>query len=120
MKNIIHNNRKTIGLEVVRSKKKHRVKKLAENISPLKGKIFHDMSELELISNKIHENQYKIYFNLLYKASIDNDRAFTFHKKCDPSQTTLVLLDVDLGDSRKEHGRGAMWKKPITKHFYSR
>ena len=94
---ILNNNKKTIGLEVVRPKKKLKSKKIGEYSSPLKGKIFHDMSELEFISSKIHENQYKIYFNLLYKASIDNDRSFTFHKKCDSSQTTLILLETQKG-----------------------
>ena len=55
------------------------------------------MSELEFISSKIHENQYEIYFNLLYKASEDNDKSFTFHNNCDSNQTTLILLETNKG-----------------------
>jgi hypothetical protein len=97
LKKIILNNKKNIGLEVVNSSKNLKVKKIRENVNPLNGKIFHDMSELEFISSKIHENQYQIYFNLLYKASEDNDNSFTFHKKCDSNQTTLILLETKKG-----------------------
>jgi len=55
------------------------------------------MSELEFISSKIHENQYEIYFNLLYKASEDNGKSFTFHNNCDSNQTTLILLETKKG-----------------------
>ena len=97
LKKIILNNRKNIGLEVVRSDKNLKVKKIRENVNPLNGKIFHNMSELDFITSKIHENQYQIYFNLLYRASEDNDKSFTFHKKCDSNQTTLILLETKKG-----------------------
>ena len=97
LKKIFLNNKKNIGLEIVRSNKNLNVKKIRENVNPLNGKIFHDMSELNFISSKIHENEYKIYFNLLYIASEDNDKSFTFHKKCDSNQSTLIVLETKKG-----------------------
>jgi len=121
MNRIIFNNKKSIGLDIVRSKKKLRGKKIGEYTNPLNGKIFHDMSELELISNKIHENQYKIYFNLLYKATVDNDRSLTFHKKCDQSQTTLIILETikgcRFGGFTKRTWRGGDVEKPDNESF---
>ena len=69
-------------------------KKLRENYSPLEGDIIKDENELNFISNRIHENKYKIYFNLLYKLSEDKDKSLIFHRNCDYAQTTLVLIET--------------------------
>ena len=59
-----------------------------------KGEIIHDMKELELITNKINSNNKKITINLLYKASVDGDKASIFHEKCDQAQSTIVLVET--------------------------
>ena len=58
----------------------------------VKGDIIQDVKELELLSRKISKNNRKIILNLLYKATIDSDKAEIFHKKCDMAKSTLVLV----------------------------
>ncbi len=35
--------------------------------------------------------------NLLYKATVDSDKAQAFHEKCDEAKSTLVLVETDKG-----------------------
>ena len=58
----------------------------------IKGDIIQNAKELEILSRKISKNNKKISFNLIYKASIDGDKAEIFHKKCDGAKSTLVLV----------------------------
>ena len=61
-----------------------------------KGEIIHDMKELELITDKINKgnSNQKIIINLLYKASVDGDKAAIFHEKCDQAKSTIVLIET--------------------------
>ena len=61
-----------------------------------KGEIIHDMKELELITDKINKgnSNQKIIINLLYKASVDGDKASIFHEKCDQAKSTIVLVET--------------------------
>ena len=63
----------------------------------VKGDIIQDVKELELLSRKISKNKRKIILNLLYKATIDSDKAEAFHKKCDSAKSTLVLIKSENG-----------------------
>ena len=65
----------------------------------VKGDIIQNAKELEILSRKICKNNKKISFNLLYKASIDGDKAEVFHQKCDGAKSTLVLVK-SLNDKR--------------------
>ena len=38
-----------------------------------------------------------VKFNILYRASVDGDKAKTFHEKCDKHQMTLVLVETTKG-----------------------
>ena len=58
----------------------------------IKGDIIQNVKELELLTRKIGKNNKKIILNLLYKATIDSDKAEIFHKKCDSAKSTLVLI----------------------------
>ena len=58
----------------------------------VKGDIIEDAKELELISRKICKNNTKVSLDLLYKASIDSDKAEVFHNKCDMAKSSLVLV----------------------------
>ena len=58
----------------------------------VKGDIIQNVKELEMLTRKISGNNRKIILNLLYKASIDSDKAEIFHKKCDMAKSTLVLV----------------------------
>ena len=89
-------NSKSIAYELSKSNDSA-VKKARDNYSPLQGNIILDKSELELISNRIHGKKYRIFFNLLYKASQDKDNSSAFHKKCDSNQTTLILIETNKG-----------------------
>ena len=68
----------------------------AQQIS-VKGDIIHSTEELELITRKINKANKKITLNLLYKATVDSDRAEAFHDKCDQAQSSLVLVETDKG-----------------------
>ena len=59
-----------------------------------KGEIIHNMKELELITDKINKENKKIIINLLYKASVDGDKASIFHEKCDKAKSTIVLVET--------------------------
>jgi len=66
----------------------------------IKGELIHSPLELELITRKISSNNLhitKLILNLLYKASVDTDKASAFHKKCDKAESTLVLIETDKG-----------------------
>jgi len=58
----------------------------------VKGDIIQNPQELELLTRRIGNNKSRISLDLLYKASIDSDKAGVFHKKCDSANSTLVLV----------------------------
>ena len=63
----------------------------------VKGDIIHSTEELELITRKINKANKKITLNLLYKATVDSDKAQAFHEKCDEAKSSLVLVETDKG-----------------------
>ena len=63
----------------------------------VKGDILQSPSELELITRKICNGYSKITLNLLYKATIDSDKASVFHDKCDEASNSLVLIQSGNG-----------------------
>ena len=69
--------------------------KTEQNI--VKGEIFHNLEELEMLINNINISSNKMALNLIYKASADSDRAIDFHKKCDEAKSTIVLIETDKG-----------------------
>ena len=58
----------------------------------VKGEIIQDNKELIFLTQRICKNNKKITLNLLYKATVDSDKASAFHHKCDNSPSTLVLV----------------------------
>ena len=63
----------------------------------VKGDIIHNKDEIELITRKINKVNKKITLNLIYKATVDSDKASAFHKKCDSAKSSLVLVETDEG-----------------------
>jgi len=61
------------------------------------GDIIHNIEEFELLIRKINKSSRKMTLNLIYKASVDSDRAVDFHKKCNNAEKTLVLIETDKG-----------------------
>ena len=58
----------------------------------VKGDIIDSTSELELLTRKICKKHRKVILDLLYKATVDSDKATAFHNKCDFANRTLVLV----------------------------
>ena len=63
----------------------------------VKGDIINSTEELEFLTRKICKNHKKITLDLLYKATIDGDKAEAFHNKCDWANSTLVLVQSGNG-----------------------
>ena len=73
--------------------------KLSEsNISDcdiIRGEIIKSQKELEFLTQRISQNNRSLTLNLIYKASVDYDKAEVFHFKCDQAQNSLVLIETD-------------------------
>ena len=63
----------------------------------VKGDIIKSATELELLTRKMSKDYNKITLNLLYKATVDSDKASAFHEKCDGAGNTLVLIESTNG-----------------------
>lgn len=63
------------------------------------GDIIKSKKELDLISNKIINNEQdkKVLYVLLYKGTRDGDSANTFHQKCDGIPNQLVVVQTKKG-----------------------
>ena len=71
----------------------------------VKGNIIHSPLELELITRKINAGSpfnKKLRLNLLYKASVDTDKASAFHNKCNKAKSTLILIETDKGKDSED------------------
>ena len=68
----------------------------------IKGDIIQSTAELEFLTRKICQNFQKVTLDLLYKATLDTDKASAFHNKCDFANRTLVL--VKSGNGRRFGG----------------
>ena len=67
------------------------------HLEVIKGDIIKSTSELEFLTRKICRDYKKITLDLLYKASIDGDKAESFHNKCDIANSSLVLIKTSDG-----------------------
>ena len=65
-----------------------------EELNYLNSDIIQSSNEEEMLLNKINKHGNQIQMNLLYKATIDTDRAEIFHQKCDQAQRTLILIET--------------------------
>ena len=63
----------------------------------VKGDIIKTTEELELLTRKICNHFRKVTLDLLYKATVDSDKAAAFHNKCDWAGKTLVLIETTNG-----------------------
>ena len=63
----------------------------------VKGDIIQNVDELEMLTRKINKMNKKITLNLLYKATVDSDKASAFHERCDNAKSSLVLVETDKG-----------------------
>jgi hypothetical protein len=63
----------------------------------VEGEIIGSTSELELLTRKICKKHKKVILDLVYKATVDTDKAEAFHNKCDWLSRTLVLVKSGKG-----------------------
>lgn len=82
--------------ELTTLKEKQMAEAKVEKIQ-VKGDIIENVDELEMITRKINRGNKKITLNLIYKASVDSDKAEVFHDKCDGLSSSLVLVKSDKG-----------------------
>ena len=60
----------------------------------IQSDIIKNRNEESMLLNKINNHGKNLNFNLLYKSTIDTDRADIFHQKCDHAQRSLVLVET--------------------------
>ena len=60
-----------------------------------RGEIIQNNEEIGFLCKKIAKNSENIRIDLIYKASVDGDKAEDFHRKCDSAKSTLVLIETD-------------------------
>ena len=63
-----------------------------EYLEIVKGEIIENNNELDLLMRKICKDRKKVTLQLLYKATVDSDKAQAFHKKCDKANNSLILI----------------------------
>ena len=63
----------------------------------IKGDILQSPSELELLTRRMCKDYGKVTLNLLYKATVDSDKAAAFHNKCDIAKSSLVFIESGNG-----------------------
>ena len=61
----------------------------------IKGDIIKSQNELEFLTQKIVRDYQNLNLDLIYKASVDGDKAEIFHSKCDQAGNSLVLVETD-------------------------
>ena len=59
------------------------------------GDILKAQNELEFLTQKIVKDNKILNLNLIYKATVDGDKAVDFHSKCDQAENSLVLVETD-------------------------
>lgn len=65
-----------------------------EQLNYLNSDIILSSTEEEMLLNKINRDNKQVQMRLIYKATVDSDRAEIFHQKCDSAQRTLVLIET--------------------------
>ena len=76
--------------------KSQKINKNGDSLT-VKGNLFRNNEEYELIVRKLGVNYGKIYIDLIYKASVDSDKAAAFHQKCDNAESSIVLVESGNG-----------------------
>ena len=73
-----------------------------DSVKVYKGKIIKNKDELDFLTRRISQLYQRITLNLIYKATVDSDRAEIFHEKCDNLNSSIVL--VESGNGRRFGG----------------
>lgn len=59
--------------------------------------IIYDISDYDLFNKRLLRHNKRSVYNLIFKATIDGDKADAFHNVCDQYNNTLVLIKTDKG-----------------------
>ena len=89
--NILENENNKMKIEFEKLSKSQLYKRKIK-LRLVKGEIIENNKELEFLTQRICKDHKKVTLNLLYKASVDSDKAEVFHSKCDGAKSTLVLV----------------------------
>ena len=89
--NILETENKQLKIEVEKIKTIS-INKNDSKLRVIKGEIIENNKELEFLTNRICKDHKKITLNLLYKARVDSDKAQVFHRRCDNTNNSLVLI----------------------------
>ena len=68
-----------------------------ENYQIATGNILKSQNELDMLIHKINKYNQNIKFNLIYKATVDSDKAIAFHNNCDKAGSSVVLIETTKG-----------------------
>ena len=68
-----------------------------ENQTIYKADIIKSKDELAFLTRKICVDNSRVNINLLYKATVDSDKAEVFHEKCDSANSSIVLIETENG-----------------------
>lgn len=92
--NILQNENQQLKIKIQEEEEKNSnlLKQKGRKYRIIKGEIIQDNKELEFLTQRISKNHKKLTLNLLYKASVDSDKAEVFHRKCDNIPSSLVLV----------------------------
>ena len=90
--NILQTENQKMKLKIEEEKVSKPIYKRRNKLRIVKGEIIQNNKELEFLTHRICKDHKKITLNLLYKASVDSDEAAVFHRKCDSSPSSLVLV----------------------------
>lgn len=59
--------------------------------------IIYNISEFDVFNRRLLRHNKRSIYNLLFKATVDGDKADAFHNSCDQYNSTLVLIRTDKG-----------------------
>ena len=91
--NIIQNENQQLKIKIEEQEKNIKPVNLkGKKYRTIKGEIIQDNKDLEFLTQRISKNHKKLTLNLIYKATVDSDKAEVFHHKCDNVPSSLVLV----------------------------
>lgn len=76
----------------------NRVKTIIDqNETIYKANLIKNKDELDFLIKKICVDNHRININLIYKATVDSDKAEAFHDKCDKANSSIVIIEIENG-----------------------
>jgi hypothetical protein len=70
---------------------------IGQNETIYKADLIKNKDELDFLIRKINVDNDRISINLIYKATVDSDKAEAFHDKCDNANSSIVIIEIENG-----------------------